>query len=66
MSNSVGPIKGNDKKSEHYWKAVAQELNSNMPSGGNKRTAKQCRTHWDGLKREVAKPEVPSLVWVIR
>ena len=26
-----------------------------MPSGGHKRTAKQCRTHWDRLKREVAK-----------
>ena len=55
LSNSVDPIKGNDKKSEHYWKAVAQEFNSNMPSGGHKRIAKQCRTHWDGLKREVAK-----------
>ena len=35
LSNSVDPIKGNDKKSEHYWKAGAQEFNSNMPSGGH-------------------------------
>ena len=35
LSNSVDPIKGNDKKSEHYWKAVAQEINNNMPSGGH-------------------------------
>jgi hypothetical protein len=40
LNNSVDPIKGNDKKSEHYWKAVAAEFNTNMPSNGNKRTAK--------------------------
>ncbi|EAZ44789.1 hypothetical protein OsJ_29420 [Oryza sativa Japonica Group] len=26
-----------------------------MPSNGNKRTAKQCRTHWDNVKRDVTK-----------
>ena len=53
--HSIDAVKGTDQKAEHYWKAVAQEFNSNMPSGGHKRIAKQCRTHWDGLKREVAK-----------
>ena len=55
LNNSVDPIKGNDKKSEQYWKAVAREFNSNMPSNGNKRNPKQCRTHWDNVKRDVTK-----------
>lgn len=69
LSNSVDSIKGNDKKAEHYWKAVAQEFNSNMPGGGHKRTAKQCRTHWMVLRERlqssvssILKLEVPSLV----
>uniref|UniRef100_A0A0E0C238 No apical meristem-associated C-terminal domain-containing protein n=1 Tax=Oryza meridionalis TaxID=40149 RepID=A0A0E0C238_9ORYZ len=28
LNNSVDPIKGNDKKSEQYWKAVAREFNT--------------------------------------
>jgi hypothetical protein len=55
LKHSVDPIQGNDKKSEHYWKAVANEFNANMPSNGHKRTAKQCRTHWGNVKRDVTK-----------
>jgi hypothetical protein len=38
LKHSVDPIQGNDKKTEHYWKAVADEFNANMPSNGHKRT----------------------------
>ncbi|CAN6243691.1 unnamed protein product [Urochloa humidicola] len=55
LNNSVDSVRGNDKKSEHYWRDVAAEFNNNMPSGGHKRTSKQCRTHWDNVKRDVAK-----------
>jgi hypothetical protein len=54
VNNSVDPIDGNDKKLEHYWKAVAAEFNSNTPSN-RKRTVVQCKSHWKGVKKEVTK-----------
>jgi hypothetical protein len=40
LKHFVDPIQGNNKKTEHYWKAVADEFNANMPSNGHKRTPK--------------------------
>jgi hypothetical protein len=51
----VDPIDENDKKLEHYWRAVAAEFNSNTPSNDRKRTVVQCKSHWKGVKKEVTK-----------
>ncbi|KAF2920011.1 hypothetical protein DAI22_08g178600 [Oryza sativa Japonica Group] len=55
LNNSVDPIKGNDQKSEYYWKAVAAEFNSNTSRSNRKRIAVQCKTHWGGVKKEIGK-----------
>jgi hypothetical protein len=55
LKHSVHPIQGNNKKTEHYWKVVADEFNANMPSNEHKRTPKQCRVHWGNVKRDVTK-----------
>jgi hypothetical protein len=36
LKHFVDPIQGNDKKTEHYWKVVADEFNANIPSNGTK------------------------------
>ncbi|KAL6614841.1 hypothetical protein ACP70R_037111 [Stipagrostis hirtigluma subsp. patula] len=55
LEHSIDPIDGIDKKSEYYWKAVAADFNKNGPKNGHKRTIKQLKTHWGGVKREIAK-----------
>ena len=55
VNNSVDPIDGNDKKFDHYWRAVTAEFNSNTPSNDRKRTVVQCKSHWKGVKKEVTK-----------
>nr|AAL84299.1 hypothetical protein [Oryza sativa Japonica Group]ABF94191.1 transposon protein, putative, Pong sub-class [Oryza sativa Japonica Group] len=55
LNNSVDSVDGNDKKSEYYWKDVADEFNSNMPRNAHTRTVKQMKTHWDNVKRDIAK-----------
>ncbi|KXG31592.2 hypothetical protein SORBI_3003G023901, partial [Sorghum bicolor] len=54
VNNSVDPIDGNDKKFDHYWRAVTAEFNSNTPSNDRKRTVVQCKSHWKGVKKERA------------
>ena len=55
VNNSVDPIDGNDKKLEHYWRAVTAEFNSKTPNNDRKRTVMQCKSHWKGVKKEVTK-----------
>lgn len=55
LNNSVDSVQGNGKKSEYYWKDVANEFNGNRPTNAHKRTVKQLKTHWGNVKRDVAK-----------
>ncbi|XP_052137632.1 glutathione S-transferase T3-like [Oryza glaberrima] len=55
LNNSVDSVDGNDKKSEYYWKDVADEFNSNRPRNAHTRTVKQMKTHGDNVKRDIAK-----------
>ncbi|KAL6641540.1 hypothetical protein ACP70R_019721 [Stipagrostis hirtigluma subsp. patula] len=55
LHNSVDPINGIDKKGEAYWKDVARDFNNSMPKNGHKRTIRQLKTHWGGVKKDIAK-----------
>lgn len=54
LNNSNDPINGNSKKGPHYWKQVAEEYNTYAPKG-RKRTAMQCKNHWNSISTLVAK-----------
>jgi hypothetical protein len=55
LNNSVDSIEGNDKKGEYYWRDVANEFNNNRPTNSHKRTVKQLKSHWGGVKKDVTK-----------
>uniref|UniRef100_A0A0A9FCC7 Uncharacterized protein n=1 Tax=Arundo donax TaxID=35708 RepID=A0A0A9FCC7_ARUDO len=55
LHSSVDPVNGNDKKSEYYWKEVVATFNSNAPPNAPKRSVRQLRTHWGGVKRDITK-----------
>ncbi|BAT06702.1 Os08g0561000 [Oryza sativa Japonica Group] len=55
LNNSLDSINGNDKKGEYYWRDVAAEFNGNTSSNNRKRTVVQCKTHWGGVKKDIAK-----------
>ncbi|BAF14292.1 glutathione S-transferase T2-like [Oryza sativa Japonica Group] len=55
LNNSLDSINGNDKKGEYYWRDVAAEFNGNASSNNRKRTVVQCKTHWGGVKKDIAK-----------
>uniref|UniRef100_A0A0E0M7P5 Myb-like domain-containing protein n=1 Tax=Oryza punctata TaxID=4537 RepID=A0A0E0M7P5_ORYPU len=55
LHHSTYPVKGNDRKSEYYWKAVVDEFNTNMPTNGYKRSVKQLTTHWGDVERDITK-----------
>jgi hypothetical protein len=52
---STDPVKGIDRKSEFYWKAVADVFNTSAPTNGHKRSVKQLKTHWGDVKRDITK-----------
>ncbi|CAO2210280.1 unnamed protein product [Urochloa humidicola] len=51
--HSVDSIKGKGQKGDSYWKNVAIEFNSNVPAGGGKRSAKQCKSHWGIISKPI-------------
>jgi hypothetical protein len=54
LNNSNNPIDGNSKNGSHYWKQVADEYNMYAPKG-KKRTATQCKNHWNVTSAVVSK-----------
>jgi hypothetical protein len=55
LNNSVDSIEGNGNKGEYYWRDVANEFNNNRPTNSHKRTVKQLKSHWGGVKKDVTK-----------
>jgi hypothetical protein len=55
LNNSVDSIEGNDKKGEYYWRDVANEFNNNRPTNSHKRTVRQLKSHWGGVKKDITK-----------
>ncbi|KAF8673421.1 hypothetical protein HU200_048985 [Digitaria exilis] len=54
LNNSNDPIRGVDKKYDHYWKEVAKEYNKHSPKE-RRRTAAQLKTHWNRYAPVVSK-----------
>ena len=54
LKHSVDPIHGNNKKSDHYWKQVADEFNKHSCKA-ERRTRVQCKNHWNRTSTMVAK-----------
>ena len=54
LKHSVDPIHGNNKKSDHYWKQVADEFNKHSCKA-ERGTRVQCKNHWNRTSTMVAK-----------
>jgi len=54
LNNSNDPVKGNDKKFDHYWKEVTREYNKYSPKD-RRRTVPQCKSHWNKNAPKVTK-----------
>ncbi|CAM0901977.1 unnamed protein product [Alopecurus aequalis] len=54
LKHSIDPIHGNNKKSDHYWKQVAEEFNKHSCKA-ERRTAVQCKNHWNRTSTRVSK-----------
>ncbi|KAF8719304.1 hypothetical protein HU200_024003 [Digitaria exilis] len=48
LNNSNDPIRGVDKKYDHYWKEIAKEYNKHSPKE-RRRTPAQLKTHWNSV-----------------
>lgn len=54
LDNFVDPLDGNSKKGPHYWGDVAAQYNKKAPKG-QRRTAIQCKNHWNTVGALVSK-----------
>jgi len=54
LNNSNDPVKGNDKKFDHYWKEVTREYNKYSPKD-RRRIVPQCKSHWNKNAPKVTK-----------
>ncbi|CAN6231240.1 unnamed protein product [Urochloa humidicola] len=54
LNNSNDPVKGNDKKFDHYWKEVTNEYNKYSPRD-HRRLVPQCKSHWNKNAPKVTK-----------